>query len=292
MSEGARPTRTSARCGSPSSTSCPPRWRPRPSCCGCSATRRSRCEVTLLHMDTHESRNTPPEHLAAFYSTFDEVRDQKFDGLVITGAPVELLPFEEVDYWPELVRGDGLEPGQRLLAHSTSAGVRRPGSTTTTASRSTRCRRRCSGSSPTGCWSPTRRSCAGFDEVFPAPALAAHRGARARTSQGARAPAARRVRRGRRLPRVAASTAGSSSSPATPSTTGTPSRRSTIATWPGASPSRCRRTTFPDDDPRQPPIVTWRSHAFLLYANWLNHCVYQRTPFDLEAIPEEPRRED
>ena len=59
-------------------------------------------EIELLHMDTHESRNTPAEHLLEHYSTFSEVRDQAFDGLIITGAPVETLPFEEVDYWDEL----------------------------------------------------------------------------------------------------------------------------------------------------------------------------------------------
>jgi homoserine O-succinyltransferase len=47
------------------------------------------------------------------------------------------------------------------------------------------------------------------------------------------------------------------------------------------------RNYFPGDDPRQPPRVTWRSHAFLLYANWLNYCVYQRTPFDVGTIPAE-----
>jgi homoserine O-succinyltransferase len=59
-------------------------------------------EVTLLKTATHESRNTSEDHLIAFYRTWDEVRDQKFDGLVVTGAPVETLPFESVDYWDEL----------------------------------------------------------------------------------------------------------------------------------------------------------------------------------------------
>ena len=61
-------------------------------------------EVTLLHMESHDSKNTPAEHLLEHYSSFEEVRHEKFDGLVITGAPVEQMPFEDVDYWPELVR--------------------------------------------------------------------------------------------------------------------------------------------------------------------------------------------
>lgn len=60
-------------------------------------------EVTLLRTGSHHSRNTSEEHLLTFYQTFDQVRDQRFDALILTGAPVEHLPFEQVDYWPELV---------------------------------------------------------------------------------------------------------------------------------------------------------------------------------------------
>ena len=59
-------------------------------------------EITLLNTLSHTSKNTPIEHLTTFYKTFDEVKHKRFDGLIITGAPVELLPFEEVDYWEEL----------------------------------------------------------------------------------------------------------------------------------------------------------------------------------------------
>lgn len=59
-------------------------------------------EITLLHPITHRSKNTSEEHLKKFYISFAEIRDEKFDGMIITGAPVERLAFEEVDYWPEL----------------------------------------------------------------------------------------------------------------------------------------------------------------------------------------------
>ncbi|MGG7212415.1 homoserine O-acetyltransferase MetA [Clostridium nigeriense] len=59
-------------------------------------------EIKLLQTKTHTSQNTPIEHLEKFYNYFDEVKDQKFDGLIITGAPVETMEFEEVDYWNEL----------------------------------------------------------------------------------------------------------------------------------------------------------------------------------------------
>ncbi len=60
--------------------------------------------VTLLMPKSHESKNTPIEHLKSFYTTFDKVKDQKFDGMIITGAPVENLPFEGVTYWDELTQ--------------------------------------------------------------------------------------------------------------------------------------------------------------------------------------------
>lgn len=59
-------------------------------------------ELELLHTGTHQAKNTSAEHLLAFYKTFDEVKHEKYDGMVITGAPVEQMPFEEVEYWDEL----------------------------------------------------------------------------------------------------------------------------------------------------------------------------------------------
>lgn len=59
-------------------------------------------DVELLQTASHQSKNTPAEHLVKFYCTFDQIKQEKFDGMVITGAPVEQMEFEEVDYWPEL----------------------------------------------------------------------------------------------------------------------------------------------------------------------------------------------
>lgn len=61
-------------------------------------------EVVLLHPKSHISKNTSEEHLQTFYKTFEDIKDSKFDGLIITGAPVEQIPFEEVDYWDELTQ--------------------------------------------------------------------------------------------------------------------------------------------------------------------------------------------
>ena len=59
-------------------------------------------DVELLQMSSHKSKNTSQEHLTKFYKTFDEIRDERFDGMIVTGAPVELMEYEEVDYWDEL----------------------------------------------------------------------------------------------------------------------------------------------------------------------------------------------
>lgn len=59
-------------------------------------------EVGFIHPDTHQSKNTSEQHLTSFYQKFAEIRDQKFDGMIITGAPIEQLPFEDVNYWDEL----------------------------------------------------------------------------------------------------------------------------------------------------------------------------------------------
>lgn len=59
-------------------------------------------DLQLLTMESHESKNTDKKHLDNFYKTFEEIKNQRFDGMIITGAPVEFLPFEEVDYWKEL----------------------------------------------------------------------------------------------------------------------------------------------------------------------------------------------
>ena len=59
-------------------------------------------EVDLIQTETYHSKNTPEDHLLTFYKTFDDICDQKYDGFIITGAPVETMPFEEVEYWKEL----------------------------------------------------------------------------------------------------------------------------------------------------------------------------------------------
>jgi len=66
-------------------------------------------ELTLLRMTSHQTKNTSSDHMEQFYKPFSAVRNEKFDGLIITGAPIEHLDFQDVTYWPEMVGGDGMD---------------------------------------------------------------------------------------------------------------------------------------------------------------------------------------
>ena len=84
--------------------------------------------VSFMKMNSHVSLNTPIQHLNQFYKTFDELKNNKFDGLIITGAPVEQIPFEEVDYWKELceIMDWSRSPGRTLLSLRTEKGTPAP----------------------------------------------------------------------------------------------------------------------------------------------------------------------
>ena len=97
-------------------------------------------EVDLLRTKTHEATHVSAGHLETFYRTFDDIRDIHYDGLIITGAPVEQMPFEEVDYWPELCQI--MDWSTTCTLRCTFAGARRRGSTIITVFRSTTCRQR------------------------------------------------------------------------------------------------------------------------------------------------------
>ena len=72
-------------------------------------------ELEFLHTSSHKSKNTAKEHLFKFYQVFDQVKDRNFDGMVVTGAPVEQMPFEDVEYWPELCEIMAMEQNARLF---------------------------------------------------------------------------------------------------------------------------------------------------------------------------------
>lgn len=239
-------------------------------------------EVTLVRMATHESRNTSSEHLDEFYRTFEDVRDQHFDGLVITGAPVEQLRFEDVGYWPELAE---LLDWSRTHVWSTlhvcwgaQAGLYRHYGIDKVELAS-----KCFGVFEHEVHDPRARIVSGYDETFWAPhsrhtgtpveAVAAHPSLRVVATSEEAGLYLAISRDGRQLfvtghPEYEAETLALEY------------RRDVDRGLDVPVPAHY----FPGDDPTQAPRVRWRSHASLLYSNWLNHYVYQRTPFDLATM--------
>lgn len=239
-------------------------------------------ELTLLQMDTHESKHVSGAHLEAFYKTFDEIRDRRFDGMIITGAPVETLAFEQVDYWQELC---AIMDYSKTHVYSTMHicwgaqaalyhhfGVQKyplEGKVFGVfLHRVTRPR------------SPLMR---GFDEVFYAPHS---RHTEIRRADVEQIPALRIL---------AESDEAGLHLLATDSgrqifvcghmeydkyTLRAEYERDVAKGLPIAPP----RHYFYDDDPAKDVIFRWRSHANLLFSNWLNYYVYQATPFDLTAL--------
>jgi homoserine O-succinyltransferase len=239
-------------------------------------------EIVLLHMESHESRNTPMEHLLEHYVTFADVRGQKFDGLIITGAPVETLPFEEVDYWPELV-----EVMDWARTHVTStlyicwgaqAGLyhyygipKLPLSA------------KLFGVFPHHLDVRYERLARGFDDVFFAPHS---RHTEVRREDILAVPELVLLSESEEAGVYIALSADrrhifvTGHSEYDPLTLREEYQRDVARQLPIAIP----RNYFPDDDPSREPLVRWRGHANLLYSNWLNYYVYQQTPYDLEQL--------
>lgn len=240
-------------------------------------------QVTLLRTDSHESKNTPHEHLLAHYQTFDRVRDQKFDGLIITGAPVEQMPFEEVDYWRELQSiMDWSETNVFSTFHicwgAQAALYHRYGVPKYPLPA------KMFGVFPHRTLSENEILLRGFDDIFLAP--------HSRHTE-IRAGDIERVKELKLLAvsdeagvYIVASRDGrniyiTGHSEYDPLTLKAEYDRDVAKGLPIHVP----QNYYPKDDPSKMPIVRWRGHANLLYTNWLNYYVYQGTPYDLEEIP-------
>lgn len=239
-------------------------------------------ELSLLHMSSHESVHVSSEHLSAFYRTFDEIRRQYFDGMIITGAPVEMLAFEDVDYWPELCE---VMEFSKTNAYSTMHicwgaqaglyyhyGIEKhvlP--------------KKCFGVFEHRVVREKNPLVRGFDEVFFAPHS---RHTEVRRSDIDKEP---------RLRVLAQSEEAGVHLLATDSgrqifvcghmeydknTLRDEYERDVAKGLPIEVP----RHYFYDDDPSKDVIFRWRSHANLLFSNWLNYYVYQVTPFELRKL--------
>ena len=239
-------------------------------------------ELTLMHTSSHRSKNTSEEHLLAFYHTFDEVKDQSFDGMIITGAPVELMPFEEVEYWDELCE---IMKWSLTHVHSTfhicwgaQAGLYYHFGI----------QKHTLDSKLFGIFphvADYKRSMLfrGFDDVFFVP--------HSRHTTIDRAD----IEAIPTLKILASSKQAGVFAVSTPNgrqifITGHPEydadtlRREYVRDVEAGKPIDVPFNYFPDDDPTREPPATWRSSANLLYSNWLNYFVYQTTPYDLGQL--------
>ncbi len=240
-------------------------------------------EITLLRTGTYTSQNTSQDYLDSFYRTFDEVKEEHFDGLVVTGAPVENFEFEEVRYWDELVRlmdwADQNVFSTLYICWAAQAALyhfygveKRP------------LNRKLFGIFSHTVLDRAHPLVRGFDERFMAPhsrhtTIYVSDAARIgdldilATSEEAGLYLAASHDGGRVF------VTGHSEYDA--ETLGLEYRRDLAAGKPICMP----KNYYPNNDETQPPLISWRAHGALLFANWLNYFVYQETPYDMTAIP-------
>lgn len=239
-------------------------------------------EMELIHTQSHRSKNVSKEHLFSFYKTFDEIKNLKFDGMIITGAPVEKLNFEQVDYWQELC---SIMEWTKTNVHSTfhicwgaqaalyyHYGIGKQ-----------QLNKKLFGVYPHTVEHKKSILFRGFDDVFMAP--------HSRHTTVSR----KDIESVPELKILASSTqagvfavknkSGSQifvfgHSEYDPDTLKREYLRDKTAGLDISVPENY----FPDDDDTKPPLVSWRSHANLLFYNWLNYFVYQTTPYDLSKI--------
>ena len=239
-------------------------------------------EVTLLQMGQHVSKNTAPEHLLAFYSSFDDVKTKRFDGLIITGAPVELLDFNKVDYWDELCEVMEWSKKRVFSTFHICWGAQAAlyyhyGIKKYTLDE------KMFGVFDHKLLNKSSPLVRGFDESFLAP-HSRHTEVRAEDirkvddlsilAQSDEAGVFIVEQRAGRQVYVMGHLEYDAE---------TLSLEYFRDVDRGLN-TKIPKNYFPDDDPHKTPSLRWRSHASLLFSNWLNYYVYQTTPYDLESL--------
>lgn len=239
-------------------------------------------EVDLMQTKSHQPKNTPPEHLLNFYHTFDTYRHRTYDGMIITGAPVEQMPFEEVHYWNELC-----EIMEWTKTHVTSTFHICWGAQAALYYHyhidKQLLPQKMFGIFKHKVLTPRSKLVRGFDDVFYAP-HSRHTGIDrdAIAQNDALSILAESEEAG---VYIAASKGGkqffiTGHSEYDPMTLAEEYFRDVEKGLDISVP----KNYFPDDNPKKKPKVTWRSHANLLYSNWLNYYVYQITPYDISKV--------
>lgn len=241
--------------------------------------------LELMMISSHKSKNTPEEHLLSFYKTFDELKERKFDGMVITGAPVEHLPFEEVDYWDELVR---IMEWSKTHVHSTFhiCWAAQAGLYYHYGIRKRQLPEKLFGVYPHHADYKRAILLRGFDDEFWAPHsrhttidradVEAVPGLKILASSDEAGVYIIMNKEGRQI----FVTGHSEYDPDT-------LEREYLRDKNQGLPIHVPVNYYPGDDDRRPPVVRWRGHGNLLYSNWLNYFVYQTTPYDLMAVGQE-----
>lgn len=242
--------------------------------------------LELMHTTSHQSKNVAAEHLLSFYKSFDQIRERKFDGMVITGAPVEQLPFEEVDYWREL---EEIMDWSKTNVHSTlhicwgaqaglyhHYGIQKHDLP-----------EKLFGVYPHHADYTRSILLRGFDDLFWVPHS---RHTTILREDVERVPGLKILASSEEAGVYALMSKGgrqifiTGHSEYDPETLRTEYLRDKSLGLPIRPPANY----FPDDDDTKPPIVRWRGHANLLFSNWLNYFVYQTTPYDIMTIGQEP----
>ena len=242
-------------------------------------------ELDLLRIESHESQNTSQEHLLSFYKTFDQVCDTFYDGMIITGAPVEHMPFEEVDYWPELCR---IMEWSLSHVHSTMhiCWGAQAGLYYHYGVKKIPLEKKLFGVFPHRSEYRESMLMRGFDDVFMVPNsrhttvrredIEVVPGLQILASSEEAGVLLVRYKQDRQFfimghPEYDALTL----------------QNEYLRDLNANKPIEIPKNYYPDDDPSREPIVSWRGHANLLYSNWLNYFVYQTTPYDITRVGEE-----
>ncbi|MBQ2316395.1 MAG: homoserine O-succinyltransferase [Clostridia bacterium] len=239
-------------------------------------------DFEFIHTKSHQSKNTSAEHLFTFYKTFDDIKDKTFDGMIITGAPVELMPFEQVEYWKELCE---IMEWTKTHVHSTfhicwgaQAGLyyhyginKQP------------LDKKMFGIFPHIADYKKSILFRGFDDVFMVPHS---RHTTIKREDIEKCSELKILASSEEAGVYAIATEGGKQIFITGHSEydANTLKNEYLRDLGEGKPIEIPKNYFPDDDPTREPIVSWRSHANLLYSNWLNYFVYQTTPYDITEI--------
>ena len=239
-------------------------------------------DITLVNPSSHVSKNTPLSHMNSFYTTFDAIRDQRFDGMIITGAPVEQMRYEEVDYWEELCRvmewsKTHVFSSMHICWGAQAAlyyhfGIEKHSLP-----------KKMFGVFPHKVEYENAQLLNGFDDVFNVP----HSRHTAVDRES--------IEKEPRLEILAASDIAGVHIAANKNGRQyfimghAEYDRDTLASEYFRDRSQGLEIDlpfnyFPDDDTTKTPTVSWKCHSNLLFSNWLNYCIYQSTPYDLNEL--------